>query len=120
MAWKRRIAGGVLAIIGYLLSPLSWWNDLFVNVPLAVAFAWVISLFYKPAFVPSAILGYWLSNVLGFFLLHKGTQQAIQGKSVGYSRRDLLRDVAVSLFYTAVIIALARWGILKPITTYFQ
>jgi hypothetical protein len=120
MAWKRKTAGGALAIIGYLLSPLSWWNDLFVNVPLAVAFAWVISLFYRPAFMASAILGYWLSNVLGFFLLHKGTQQVLQEKRGSYSRGDLIRDLAVSIFYTALIIALAEWGILKPITTYFK
>ena len=29
----RRVAGGFLGFIGYMLSPLSWWNDLFVNVP---------------------------------------------------------------------------------------
>ena len=27
-----------------MLSPLSWWNDLFVNVPLALVFAWLVSL----------------------------------------------------------------------------
>ena len=109
-----------MALLGYMLSPLSWWNDLFVNVPLAVAFAWVISLFYKPAFVPSAILGYWLTNVLGFVLLHKGAQQVLDERRERYSRRDLVRDLMVSLFYTGIIIVLARWGILKPITTYFQ
>jgi hypothetical protein len=120
MTWKRKTAGGLLAIIGYLLSPLSWWNDLFVNVPLAVAFAWVISLFYKPAFMTSAILGYWLTNVLGFFLMHKGSQQLLQEKQGRYSRGDLVRDLAVSIFYTALIVALVKLGILKPITTYFH
>ena len=37
MSWKRKAYGGLLGFIGFLLSPLSWWNDLFVNVPLAVA-----------------------------------------------------------------------------------
>jgi hypothetical protein len=50
VAWKREIAGGTLALIGYMLSPLSWWNDMFINVPLALAFAWVISLFWPSAF----------------------------------------------------------------------
>jgi hypothetical protein len=45
MSWKRKSYGGVLGFIGFMLSPLSWWNDLFVNVPLAPAFAWTISLF---------------------------------------------------------------------------
>ena len=34
-----------------------------VNVPLAVGFAWVISLAYKPAFEAAVIVGYWLTNV---------------------------------------------------------
>jgi hypothetical protein len=47
MGWKRKATGGVLALVGYMLSPLSWWNDLFVNVPLALGFAWLIGWFYK-------------------------------------------------------------------------
>jgi membrane protein implicated in regulation of membrane protease activity len=43
MAWKRKVTGGVLAFAGFMLSPLSWWNDLFVNVPLALVFAWLVS-----------------------------------------------------------------------------
>lgn len=119
MAWKRRVMGSFVAFIGYMLSPLSWWNDLFVNVPLAVAFAWVVSLFYKPAFTDSLVLGYWLTNVLGFILLHKGAQQALAKEVRKYSRRDLFRDIAISLAYTAVILLLVRVGVLKPIQNYF-
>ena len=120
MAWKRKITGGFVAFIGYMLSPLSWWNDLFVNVPLAAAFAWVIALFYRPAFMPAAVLGYWATNILGFILLHKGTQQALTEKKSAYSRRELVRDVVISLFYTALIILLVESGILKPVTDYFR
>jgi hypothetical protein len=120
MAWKRKIAGGAVAIIGFMLSPLSWWNDLFVNVPLAVAFAWLVSAFYKPAFAPAVVLGYWLTNVLGFILMHKGAQAVLSEKQRRYSRRDLLRDVGVSLLYTALILALVKFGILQPIKNYFS
>src|SRR5437879_10644200 len=74
MAWKRKLTGGAVAMIGFMLSPLSWWNDLFVNVPIALAFAWAVSFLYKPAFEASLIVGYWLTNVLGFILMHKGAQ----------------------------------------------
>ena len=109
-----------MAVVGFMLSPLSWWNDLFVNVPLALAFAWVISLFYKPAFSASVVLGYWLTNVLGFVLLHKGAQRMISEDARKYSRRDLLRDVGVSLLYTALIVGLIKSGVLKPIQNYFS
>ena len=120
MAWKRKVSGGVLAFVGFMLSPLSWWNDLFVNVPIAIAFAWVVSLFYKPAFTPSVIIGYWLSNVLGFVLMHKGAQQILSEKPSRYSRRDLLRDVGISLLYTFVIVLLVKFGVLKPVQDYFK
>ena len=29
-----------------MLSPLSWWNDLFFNFPIAYAFGWVVNLIY--------------------------------------------------------------------------
>jgi hypothetical protein len=94
-----------------MLSPLSWWNDMFVNVPLALVFAWLISAFYKPAFGPSLVIGYWLTNVLGFVLMHKGAQTMLSEKEQKYSRRDLLKDVAISLLYTALIVALVKVGL---------
>jgi len=103
-----------------MLSPLSWWNDLFVNVPLALVFAWAISFFYPPAFKPSLVIGYWLTNVLGFVLMHKGTQQVLTKEPAKYRGRDLLRDVGISLFYTALIIALIKLGVLKPVQAYFK
>ena len=119
MGWKRKTGGGVLAFIGYMLSPLSWWNDMFVNVPLALAFAWVVSLFLPTAFGPAWIIGYWLTNVAGFILMHKGAQQMLPAQPTPYSRKALLRDVAISLFYTAVIVGLVKSGVLKPIGNYF-
>ena len=55
MSWKRKLWGSTLGVIGFLLSPLSWWNDLLVNIPLAVAFAWVVSWFYPPCFTLAEI-----------------------------------------------------------------
>ena len=110
--------GGILATIGFLLSPLSWWNDMFVNLPLALAFAWLASWFYKPAFGASLVVGYWLTNVLGFILMHKGAHKIVSEKQGRYSRRDLLRDIGISLFYTVLIVALVKLGILQPIQDY--
>ena len=120
MAWKRKVTGGALAVIGYLLSPLSWWNDAFVNLPLALVFAWIVSFFYKPAFAASLIAGYWLTNVLGFVLMHKGAEKILSGKDRAYSRRDLLRDVGISLAYTALIVLLLKLKILQPVENYFS
>ena len=106
--WKRKTADGILTVIGFMLSPLSWWNDLFVNWPLALAFAWVVSAFFKPAFAASLILGYWLTNILGFILMQKGGEKIISGEDRPYSRKCLLRDLAISILYTLLMVALVR------------
>lgn len=130
MTWKRKATGGLLAFIGYMLSPLSWWNDAFVNVPLALAFAWIVELFYKlsvggqdhararAVFGASWILGYWLTNVLGFVLMHKGAAKMLSDEEKKYSWRNALRDIGISLLYTALIVLLLKLGIVKPIENY--
>ena len=120
MEWKRKLSGGILTTIGYLLSPLSWWNDAFINIPLALAFAWAVSFIYKPAFAASLILGYWITNVLGFVLMHKGARRIFSEKPPQKLRRELFTDVMISLVYTAVIVALIKFGILKPFAGYFK
>jgi hypothetical protein len=120
MAWKRKVSGGILATIGFLLSPLSWWNDAFVNIPLALLFAWVVSFFYKPAFTASLILGYWLTNVLGFVLMHKGARQMLSREPSTGTRKELLTDIIVSLIYTVVIVVLIKLEVLKPFAGYFK
>jgi hypothetical protein len=120
MSWKRKSYGGVVGFIGFMLSPLSWWNDLFVNVPLALVFAWMVSLIYRPAFEMAWIAGYWLTNVLGFLLLHKGVKMMATdaGAGRGYSRRDVIKDIVVSLLYTLLIVILIKFRIIQPITNY--
>jgi len=121
MGWKRKAYGGILGFIGFMLSPLSWWNDLFVNVPLAVGFGWLIALLYKPAFEPSVIIGYWLTNVLGFVLLHKGAEKVLESESPGTApRRHLLKDVAISVLYTLLILVLVKFKVVQPLPDYFS
>ena len=125
MAFKRKVAGGILAVIGFMLSPLSWWNDLFVNVPLALAFAWLVSALcgrdsQSRVFQIALVLGYWLTNVLGLVLMHKGVRTLASEKKERFGRRELLKNIGVSLAYTALVILLIKAGILKPIKEYFS
>ena len=120
MAWKRKVSGGLLAGIGFMLSPLSWWNDLVVNLPLALAFAWLVSFLHKPLFETALIVGYWLTNVLGLVLMHKGAQKIMSEQDRKYSWRTLIKDLGISLAYTGLIMLLLKGGILKPLKNYFQ
>jgi hypothetical protein len=107
---RRRVRGGILATIGYLLSPLSWWNDLLVNIPLAYVFATIVGLVSRQLFVPALILGYWLTNILGFVLLHIGAEDIVTGEENPYTKRDLAKDLLLSVGYTIVVVVLVHIG----------
>ena len=117
---KRRVKGGLLATVGYLLSPVSWWNDLFVNIPLAYVFGAILGLVSEDLFLPAMVAGYWITNILGLVLMHRGAKDVLSKNSrAGYSRRDILADLAVSLVYTILVVALAAVGVLRLPAEYF-
>ena len=118
MSMRRKWAGGALAVLGFLLSPLSWWNDLFVNVPLALAFAWPISWFWPQLFGVSFVVGYWLTNVAGLWLMHVGVQH-MRGKAAVTSGAAWRGHLLTSLAYTLLLVVLLALKILKPLPDYF-
>jgi len=111
---NRRLAFG-LAVTGYLLSPLSWWNDAFINLPLAWLFASLISLASHRLFAPAMVLGYWLTNIAGILMMARGTAGVVSGSAARSRRRQLVLSLAAGTGYTLLIVLLFRFGILKPI-----
>ena len=103
---RRRWLSSVLATTGYILSPLSWWNDMVVNVPLAYVLSWPFALLHERLFLPAFVFAYWLTNLLGFVLLHIGISGLIRsGREKPQKPTTNLRYyIAVSLFYTAIIL----------------
>jgi hypothetical protein len=110
---NRRIFDSLLATIGYILSPLSWWNDLFVNVPLSYAFSYPFTLIDQSLFLPAFILGYWLSNLLGFLLLHRGVAGLLAKDRPTMGFRN---SIVVALVYTVVIVVMV-WLEWIPVPT---
>jgi hypothetical protein len=106
----RRLRGGIVAFVGWLLSPLSWWNDAFVNLPLAWLFASAASLFSHRLFLPAMVVGYWLTNVAGLAMMAKGTTDLAGVRS----RRRLVLSILAATAYTAVAVLLVHFGVLRP------
>jgi len=103
----------LLLAIGWLLSPLCWWNDLVINLPLAWGFARVLHLWHAEWFSAGLVIGYWLSNVLGVVLMQCGALTVFQGEEGEQTRRrDLLISLATSTLYTAAIMLLVKTGLL--------
>ena len=107
-------------IVGYILSPFSWWNDLFVNIPLAYMFALPFGFFSKKLFLPAMILGYWITNIVGFIMIHHGVKDLISEDRSKYTRKILIKDILISIVYTGVVIIFVLKGWLKFSTEYFK
>jgi hypothetical protein len=103
----------LLVTVGYLLSPLSWWNDPFVNIPLAYLFALLCGLVDPRAFSPAMIAAYWGTNVAGLVLLHRGTHGFLEPRAGKPARAELAMDVVVSIAYTVIILLLMHAGIVR-------
>lgn len=112
---KQKIHGSILGIIGFMLSPLSWWNDIFLNIPLAYFFASFFALFSKQLFLPMFVFGYWLTNILGFILVHHGAKKIVSKKAGEYSKKDLFKDIGFSILYTLIVVVLVKIGWIKSI-----
>ena len=106
-----RAAGLLVGVIGFILSPASWWNDLVVNIPLAVAMASIIHRLAGVGYLEAFIACYWATNILGVLLLAVGASSTA-GASL---RRSLLAGIAASTVYTILVVTLVGdTGVLQP------
>lgn len=109
----KKLRGGFLLVIGYLLSPLCWWNDLFFNLPIAYFFGYVCSWLSPNLFLPCSIVGYWLSNIVGILLMQVGAVDVFQGQPKERNlKKELVTGLVSSTIYTIVILALIQFKIL--------
>jgi len=114
---NQKLYGGIIGTIGFLLSPLSWWNDIFINFPIAYFLACGANHIRKGSFLWAFVVFYWLTNVLGFILLQKGMERVSEGdkEKKKYSGKDFLKDVLLSIAYTLLIFILVKLDIIRPI-----
>jgi hypothetical protein len=117
---KRRVKAAVIAIIGFVLSPLSWWNDFLVNIPLAYAFAVPFGFLSRAFFLPAMIIGYWITNIVGFILLHRGMVGFFAQKVKPYTKKMFAKDLLISIGYTLLVVVLVHIGWIRFPLDYFQ
>jgi hypothetical protein len=109
----QKLLGGLLLVLGFLLSPLSWWNDLLFNLPIAYGFGYVCNLAVPGVLVPAAIAGYWISNVLGILLMQVGAVKMFQKQPQPVNfRKELVTGLVSSTAYTVLIVVLIQLKVL--------
>lgn len=110
----KKIRGGFFLVIGYLLSPLSFWNDLFFNLPIAYAFGYICSLLSPSLLLPCSIIGYWLSNIVGILMMQAGVIDVLENQPKERNlKKELLMGLVSSMVYTVVIFVLIQFKILQ-------
>lgn len=109
----KKVRGGFLVGLGYMLSPLSWWNDLFFNFPIAYGFGWVVEWIFSGWLIPGTVVGYWLSNVLGFVLMQFGAGDVLFGDRPRNLKKDMLVSLGTSTLYTLGVVMLLQFHILE-------
>ncbi len=109
----KKLRGTLLVGVGYMLSPLSWWNDIFFNLPIALVFGYGVAWFQPDWFFSGTILGYWLSNVIGMVMMQFGAIDVLLPDQKQNLKRDLWIGLGGSTLYTLVIAALIYWQVLE-------
>jgi len=110
----KRLKCTLLSVAGYVLSPLSFWNDLFVNFPIAYLIGLLCGFISQGLFLPGLITGYCLSNITGVVLLHKGIVCMVNPDlPMKVTRTELIKSGLWTLVYTAVLIILVKAGVVE-------
>jgi hypothetical protein len=118
---SKKIYRTFIFIIGFILSPLSWWNDLIINIPISYLFALPFGMINRNLFIPLLILGYWLTNIMGIIMMHYGSKELFKkNKNPKILRYELIKMLVVTTMYTVLIAILVLNGILKFPTEYLR
>ena len=99
--------------IGWLLSPLTFWNDAFVNIPLSYLLANLLVRFININFLWLVLASYWLTNVLGLWMMYAAGKGILaEGRGIF---REALKLILTMAAYSAVLVFLHYIGLLRPI-----
>jgi hypothetical protein len=108
----RSLIRNTVFFIGWALSPLTFWNDAFVNIPVSYFMANVMVRFVNCDFIRLLLVLYWFTNVAGLVIMYAA------GKDIGKGRAGVVKGVISLIITTAVysfiIIALGKLGIIRP------
>lgn len=99
--------------LGWLLSPLTTWNDAFINIPLAYLCASLVFRLAHFNFLFMVLAFYWISNILGIAMMYFSGRAIAKGTTNW--KAETLKTVLTVLIYSIILVLLGNFGILKPI-----
>lgn len=109
---QKKIISGAIGFLGFILSPVSWWNDLVVNFPISYLIATPFGLISRNLFLPMFIVSYWATNILGLLLMHFGIAGVLKD-TPKITRKELSKTILFCVIYSLAITILVQQGILN-------
>ncbi len=106
------LVNAVVFTVGLILSPITWFNDPIVNVPIALALTHLLTrVLSEELFTPIFTASYVFTNVLGLLLM----QVSVSSSRNMFRGVEILKIFAGAIAYTLLMILLLRLGILNPL-----
>ena len=102
----RHLVWASVFAIGFTLSPISWWNDAVVNLPIAYLAAQLVAVLDQRLFLFAFVGTYWATNLIGLLGMHVSARKLHRQTE---PRISLRRFFLISLIYTLLIVALAQF-----------
>ena len=114
----KNISRGFMFFIGWILSPFTWWNDAFINIPISYLAANFLFSIVPIPFMWLVVASYWITNLIGLVFMY------LSGKSFILSSRDRKKTVMTTLIfmaiYTIAMVYLDKAGKLAPLCIFFE
>lgn len=108
----KKLLGRSIFFLGWLLSPFTFWNDAFVNIPLSYICASLFIRLFPSDFLLTVLIFYWLSNLIGIFMMYAAGKNILKGG--GNLILELAKLLCAIALYSLILLILGRTGILKP------
>ena len=108
---SKNILYRTVFFVGWVLSPFTFWNDVFVNIPIAYICANLFVRAFPAPFIVTLIVFYWLSNAIGILMMFFSGRSIF--KDMATRRRELIKLAVTIVLYSALLIILHKIGILK-------
>lgn len=102
----------LLFSIGWVLSPFTWWNDVFINLPISYIISSLLNKIIPEFFLSTFLIAYWFTNILGIFLMFLGSKELLLEH---FRQRKILLLIAEIAIYSLIIWLSAAFKIIGPI-----
>ncbi len=97
----KKGAYATAALIGYILSPFSWWNDAVVNIPLSLAIGAAANKLLGVPLDAATAIAYTATNIAGVALMALGGSGLL-----GMPRKRIALAMLASIIYSLAVLAI--------------